>query len=51
MSQVIRVLSACFLLSVLVVIASGQSNLTAKANAKPQPAGADASGGESDRAR
>ncbi len=51
MSQVIRVLSACFLLSVLVVIASGQSNLTAKANAQPQPASADASGGESDRAR
>jgi len=51
MSQVIRVLSACFLLSILVVIASGQNNLTAKANVQPQPATVDGSGSESDRAR
>jgi TonB family protein len=51
MSQVIRVLSACFLLSIPVVIASGQNNLTAKANVQPQPASADGSGSESDRAR
>lgn len=51
MSQVIRVLSACFLLSILVVIASGQSNLTAKANVQPQPATGDGSGSESDRVR
>jgi len=51
MSQVIRVLSACFLLSIPVVIASGQNNLTAKANVQPQPATADGSGSESDRAR
>jgi TonB family protein len=53
MSQVIRVLSACFLLSIPVVIASGQNNLTAKANVQPQPASADGSGNgsESDRVR
>ena len=51
MSQVTRILSACFLLSVLVTIASGQSNLTAKVNAQPQPAAVDGSGSESDRAR
>jgi TonB family protein len=53
MSQVIRVLSACFLLSIPVVIASGQNNLTAKANVQPQPASVDGSGNgsESDRVR
>src|SRR6266478_7012922 len=51
MFQVNRILSACFLLSALVMAASGQSNLTAKANAKPQPAAVDGSGSESDRAR
>ena len=53
MSQVIRVLSACFLLFIPVVIASGQNNLTAKANAQPKPASVDGSGSgsESDRAR
>jgi len=51
MFQVNRILSACFLLSALVMAASGQSNLTAKASAKPQPAAVDGSGSESDRAR
>jgi TonB family protein len=51
MSQVIRILSACFLLSMLVVVASGQNNLTAKVSAQPQPASIDGAGGESDRAR
>jgi len=51
MSQVNRILSACFLLSVLVIAASGQSNLTAKASAQPQPAAVDGSGSESDRTR
>jgi TonB family protein len=51
MSQVTRILSACFLLSVLVTIASGQSTLTAKANVQPQPAAGDGPGSESDRAR
>src|SRR5882672_6553958 len=51
MSQVNRILSTCFLVSVLVTIASGQSTLTAKANVQPQPAAGDGSGGESDRAR
>ena len=50
MSQVIRVLSAGFLLSVMCSIASGQSNLTAKANL-PQPAAVDGSSSESDRGR
>lgn len=51
MSQVTRILSACFLLSLLVTIASGQSNLTAKVNAPSQPVAGDGAGGESDRAR
>jgi len=51
MSQVNRILSTCFLLSVLVIAASGQSNLTAKAVAQPKPAAVDGSGSESDRAR
>ena len=51
MSQVNRILSACFLLSLLVAIASGQSTLTAKANVQPPPAAVDGSGSESDRAR
>jgi TonB family protein len=51
MSQVNRILSACFLLSVLVIAASAQGNLTAKASAQPQPAAVDGSGSESDRAR
>src|SRR6202163_1543933 len=51
MSQVNRILSACFLLSVLVIVASAQSNLTAKASAQPPPAAVDGSGSESDRAR
>ncbi len=51
MSQVIRILAACFLLSVLFVAASGQNNLTAKVSAQPQPASIDGSAGESDRAR
>jgi TonB family protein len=51
MSQVNRILSACFLLSMLVAIASGQSTLTAKANVQPQPAAVDGPGSESDRAR
>jgi TonB family protein len=51
MLQVNRILSASSLLLVLVAIASGQNNLTAKVNVKPQPAAVDGSGGESDRAR
>jgi TonB family protein len=51
MSQVNRILSACFLLLALVTITSGQSTLTAKANVQPQPAALDGSGSESDRAR
>jgi len=51
MSQVNRILSACFLLSMFVAIASGQSTLTAKANVQPQPAPVDGPGSESDRAR
>src|SRR3977135_746638 len=53
MSQVIRVFSACFLLFIPVVIASGQNNLTAKANVQPKPASPDGSrnGSESDRVR
>ena len=51
MSQFTRILSACFLLSMLVTIASGQSTLTAKANVQPQPAAVDGPGSESDRAR
>src|SRR5258708_661832 len=35
----------------VVVVASGQNNLTAKVSAQPQPASIDATGGESDRAR
>jgi TonB family protein len=50
MSQAIRILSACFLLSVLFTVASGQSNLTAKANVPPTAA-VDGSSSESDRAR
>lgn len=51
MSQAIRVLFACLLLSIPVVIASGQNNLTAKANVQPQPASVDGAGSESDRVR
>lgn len=52
MSQVTRILAAGFLLSLIVTIASGQSNLTAKANGfQPQPAAADGPASESDRAR
>jgi TonB family protein len=51
MSKVIRVLSPCFLLSVLFVVASGQSNLTAKANVQPPAAAVDGAGSETDRAR
>lgn len=52
MSQFTRILSAGSLLSVLVTIASGQTNLTAKANGfQPPPAAADGSGSESDRRR
>jgi TonB family protein len=50
MSQVTRVLSACFFLSALFTIASGQSNLTAKANVPPAAA-VDGASSESDRAR
>src|SRR5258708_4237575 len=35
----------------VVVVASGQNNLTAKVSAQPQPASIDATGGESDRGR
>jgi TonB family protein len=52
MSQFPRILSAGFLLSMLVSVATGQSNLTAKANGlQPQPAAVDGPGSESDRAR
>lgn len=52
MSQFTRILSAGFLLSSIVTIASGQSNLTAKANGlQPQPAAVDGSSSDSDRAR
>src|SRR6266436_9197750 len=51
MSQVIRILAACFLLSILFVAASGQNNLTAKVSAQPQPASVEGTGGESDRVR
>jgi TonB family protein len=52
MSQVTRILAAGFLLSLIVTIASGQSNLTAKANGfQPQPAAADGPASESDRGR
>lgn len=52
MSQVTRILSAAFLLSMMVAVATGHSNLTAKANAiQPQPAAVDGPGSESDRAR
>lgn len=52
MSQFPRILSAGFLLSLLVSVATGQSNLTAKANGFQPPAAAvDGSGNESDRAR
>jgi TonB family protein len=50
MSLVTKTLSICFLLSVLFTIASGQSNLTAKANVAPA-AVVDGSSSESDRAR
>src|SRR4030081_1928305 len=51
MSQVNRILSAGFLLSVLVTGAPAKNNLTAKATAQPQPAAVDGSGSESDRGR
>jgi TonB family protein len=52
MSQITRIISAGFLLSLLVSVAAGQNNLTAKASAlQPQPATVDGSGNESDRAR
>jgi len=52
MFQVSRILSAGFLVSLMVTITSGQSNLAAKANGfQPQPAAADGSASESDRAR
>jgi TonB family protein len=52
MSQFTRILSAGFLLLVLVAVATGQNNLTAKANGvQPQPAAVDGPGSESDRAR
>lgn len=52
MSQFPRILSAGFFLSLLVSVANGQSNLTAKANGfQPQPAAVDGPGSESDRAR
>ena len=52
MSQMTRIISAGFLLSVLVSVAVGQNRLTAKANAlQPGPANVDGSGSESDRAR
>lgn len=47
MSQFPRILSAGFLLSLLVSVAMGQRNLTAKNRLQPQPAAAS----ESDRAR
>jgi TonB family protein len=52
MSQVIRVLSASFLLSLIITIANGQTNLSAKANGfQPQPAGVDGPASDSDRTR
>lgn len=52
MPQISRILSAAFVLSMLVAVATGQSNLTARANAlQPQPAAVDGPGSESDRAR
>ena len=52
MSQFPRILSAAFLLSLLVSVATGQRNLTAKANGfQPQPAAVDGPAGESDRTR
>ena len=52
MSQFTRILSAGFLLSALVSAATGQNNLTAKANGvQPQPAAVDGPGSESDRSR
>ena len=51
MSHVTRIVSTCLLLSLLVTIASAQSNLTAKASVQPQPAAMDGSGSDSDRAR
>jgi TonB family protein len=52
MSQFPRILYASFLLSLLVSVTAGQSNLTAKANGlQPQPAVVDGPGSESDRGR
>ncbi len=52
MLQVTRILSAGFLLSLVVAVASGQTNLTAKANGFQPPAAAvDGPTGESDRVR
>ena len=51
MSQVTRIVSAGIFLSVLVNVALGQNNLTAKANVQPQPAAVDGAAGENDRAR
>ena len=52
MLQVTRILSAGLLLALMATIASGQSNLTAKANGfQPQPAAVDGPAAESDRAR
>lgn len=52
MLQITRIISAGFLLSVLVSVVTGQNNLTAKANSmQPQPATVDGPGSESDRAR
>jgi TonB family protein len=52
MSQVTRILSAGFFLSLVVTVASGQSSLTAKANGfQPRPAAVDGPASESDRAR
>src|SRR5438034_7272487 len=50
MSQMTRIISAGFLLCVLVSVAVGQNRLTAKANAL-QPANVDGSSAESDRVR
>lgn len=52
MSQVTRILSTAFLLSILITEAVSQSNLTAKASAaQPQPAAVDGPTSESDRSR
>jgi TonB family protein len=51
MSHVTRILSAAFLLSVLVTSAVGQNNLTAKASAVQPPAAVAGPAGESDRSR